>query len=132
MVCYVIPFAILGQAATNNPLAPFDPVVGSFPNTKAEFWKWGISVITPCIVFFLGKVPALPRPVLPVITPLLGIALGLILRKLGQLNLGWVDMAQAGAVAVFLRESVNQLVTKQLKSPANSETSAKPVAGPAS
>lgn len=134
----VISWLVVGWAAiaqtTNlsgtNALPPgFDPATANFPSTKTEFWTWGISIITPVIVWGFGKIPKLPRPVLPILTPIIGVLLGLALRKLGALNVSWVDMAQAGAVAVFIRESVNQLVTKQLKPGEDSKTDAKPVDG---
>ncbi len=118
-----------GIVQITNNLAPFNPVVGSFPDTKTEFWKWGISFATPLVVWLFGRIPALPRPVLPFLTPFIGIVFGLGLRKLGQLNLGWVDMGQAGLVAVALREGFNQAITKQLKPLEDSKTNTKPVDG---
>ena len=127
-----IGWTVLAQTTnlvTTNGVAGFDPGTANFPSTKTEFWTWGISIITPVIVWLFGKIPQLPRPVLPLLTPIIGVLLGLILKKLGALNLQWIDMAQAGAVAVFIRESVNQLVTKQLNRGEQSKTDAKPVDG---
>lgn len=106
-----------------------DPSKTPFPNTKEEFWVWAISLVTPAIVWLFGKIPQLPRPILPMLTPAIGIALGLGLRQLANLHLNWVDMAQAGTVAVFIRETVNQLVTKQMKPLEESKTNTKPVDG---
>jgi hypothetical protein len=127
VVCVFIAPVVFAQV-TNTPPA-FDPTTAPLPSGKTEFWTWAISIVTPLIVYGFGKIPQLPRPVLPILTPVIGVALGLIMRKLVALNLSWVDMAQAGAVAVFIRESVNQLVTKQMKPLEDSKTNAKPVDG---
>lgn len=114
--------------ATNTPPA-FDPGTANLPSSKEQFWTWGISLVTPVIIWLVGKIEKLPRPVLPLLTPVVGIALGLALKHLANLNLGWMDMAQAGTVAVFIREAVNQVITKQLKPGEASKTDAKPVDG---
>lgn len=116
-------------AQVTNAAPAFDPATAPLPSGKTEFWTWAISIITPLIVYGFGKIPQLPRPILPILTPVIGVLLGLIMKKLGALNLSWVDMAQAGAVAVFIRESVNQLITKQMKPLEDSKTNAKPVDG---
>jgi hypothetical protein len=132
-----LPFVLLASLAlvwfsvafgATNDLVPFKPA-GEFPSTKQDFWKWGISCVTPVIVWLFGKIPKLPRPVLPILTPFVGVILGLILRWLAGLNLGWVDMAQAGMVAVFIRESINQLITKKILPLEDSKTDTKPVDG---
>lgn len=85
------------------------------PDSKVDFWKWGIAAITPFIIYGISRIPKLPKPVLPTITPIVGILLGLGLKQLDAANLSWVDMGEAGALAVFIREVTNQWVTKQLK-----------------
>lgn len=116
---------VVSAVATNNPLAPFDPAVGSLPSTKTEFWKWAISAITPVIIWLCAKfIPKIPDGALPVLTPIVGIGLGYGLNALAGLHLGWVDMGQAGAVAVFIREVINQNVTQHL----NGEKAAKAAA----
>lgn len=94
---------------------------------REDIWKAVIAIVTPGIVYLIGKIPPLPRWVLPSITPLVGLGLGLILKYLGAANLAWVDMAQAGALAVFVREVINQTITKQVKPLEESKTEAKPV-----
>jgi len=88
---------------------------GALPQTTGQFWDLIIAAVTPVIVFGVSKViPALPRAFLPAITPVLGILLGLLVNKLAGANLSWIDMAKAGALAVFVREVVNQTITKRL------------------
>lgn len=85
------------------------------PGSKDAIWSYAISIVSPMLVWALIKlVPKLPKPVLPVITPVVGIGLGVGLHFLAGAQIGWIDMAKAGALAVFVRETVNQLVTKQL------------------
>ena len=85
-------------------------VAGSaLPQTKSEFWFWAISLVTPLIVAGVKKaVPSIPKLLIPITTPVLGMLLGMLLNWLQKANLGWVDMAQAGALAVFVREIVDQ------------------------
>lgn len=95
---------------------------------SAQYWDVAIASLTPLIVTGIAKVaPKLPKFLLPLVTPLIGIALGLGLNWLTKINLSWVDMAKAGALAVFIREVVNQTVTKQLtsKSQPSSDTETK-------
>ena len=95
-----------------------EPGVGTLPlpQTTSEFWTWAIAALTPLIVWAAKKaVPSIPKPLLPVATPVIGIILGIILNRLGKTDFGWMDMAKAGALAVFIRETVNQLITKRLE-----------------
>jgi hypothetical protein len=81
-------------------------------------WDLAISIVTPVIVTSIAKyIPKLPKWALPVSTPLIGMVLGIVLDKLGAASLSWFDTAKAGALAVFIRESWNQAVTKQMAEP---------------
>ena len=117
------------QILSNSPSPQIDPVNGPLPMSKDQFWAWGIAAVTPVITWLFGKIPQLPRPVLPVLTPFIGMVLGFILKKAEAAHLSWYSAAAAGSMAVFIRESVNQLVTKQLKPREESKTEAKPVDG---
>ncbi len=108
MVFALIAFtgSVLAQAATNA--IPAAPGLG-LPNTKMEFWIWSIAVLTPLIMTCVRQVmPKIPKLLIPIATPFIGIVLGLLLNWLQKSNLSWVDMAQAGALAVFIREIVDQ------------------------
>lgn len=103
------PFCLLAQ--TNAPTA-----TSPLPATTSEFWQYAIAVVVPLIVGGFRKlVPNIPPWLLPVSTPFVGLALGAGLNAFGASNMGWVDMAQAGAMAVMIRESFNQLIGKRLK-----------------
>lgn len=113
MALCLLPLTVLGQDTTPEPL----------PQTVSQYWDLGISIVTPLIVTGVYKiVPKIPKWVLPSITPLVGIGLGLAVNRLTDANLGWIDMAKAGALAVFIREVINQAITKQM--------AAKPAATP--
>jgi len=88
------------------------------PSTKQGFWTLAIAGATPLIVGLIYRlVPKIPKVVVPSITPVVGIGLGLLINWLGTKNLSWVDMAQAGALAVFVREVFTNAVTNQLAAP---------------
>ena len=81
----------------------------SLPQSKADFWLYAIAVVTPMIVMGIKKaMPRIPTVLLPVSTPLIGIGLGYLMNWFAAKNYGWVDMAQLGGLAVFIRESWDQ------------------------
>lgn len=94
------------------------PVPAPLPTNVSQYWDLIIAAVTPLIVTGIWKlVPKIPTWVLPVSTPVIGILLGLGIDALTKANLSWVDMAKAGALAVFIREVVNQAITRQLTPP---------------
>ncbi len=77
---------------------------------------YAIAVVTPLIIAGSKKlIPTVPKWLLPCVSPLVGIGLGFGLNAVGAANLAWIDAAQLGALGVFIREVVDQCVTKQLK-----------------
>ena len=116
----LIPLAALALVAFAGSLLAqtTPPAPAELPKTLSEFWILAIAAVTPLVVGGVYKiVPKIPKLVLPCLTPVIGIVLGLLINWLAKHNLGWVDMAQAGALAVFVREVFNQAVTKQLTPP---------------
>jgi hypothetical protein len=93
-----------------------DPAAPAIPASLAEYWTLAISGLSPVIVWAVSKLNV-PRNLLPLLSPVVGIGLGLLLNWLGATHLGWVDMAKAGALAVFIREAINQNVTQKLQAP---------------
>ena len=88
------------------------------PKTLSQYWDLAIAAVSPLIVTGLWKLmPKIPSAVVPLMAPVVGIGLGLLLNWLAKANLGWVDMAKAGALAVFVREVTNQVITKRLAAP---------------
>jgi hypothetical protein len=106
--------ALTSMAQTNT--VPSSPTsLTDFPTSKDALWSYAISFVSPFLVWLLAKfVPMVPRQFLPAITPFVGLGLGFALNAVAGANLGWIDMAKAGALAVFIRETTNQLITKQL------------------
>jgi len=83
------------------------------PQTLSQYWDLAIAAVSPLIVTGLWKLmPKLPKAVVPLLAPVVGIGLGLLLNWLAKAHLGWVDMAKAGALAVFIREVVNKAITQ--------------------
>jgi hypothetical protein len=106
-------------AQTNTTTLP------GVPTDLVGYWDLVIAAVSPLIVTGVAKlVPHVPKLVLPSITPLVGIGVGLALNKLAGANLSWYDMGKAGALAVFVREVINQAITKRLASevPAGNDT----------
>ena len=119
---------LVAQAAGALPEA--GTLVTPLPKSTAEYWMLGIAALTPLIVGGIYKLaPKLPKLVLPASTPIVGILLGLGVNALASANLGWIDMAQAGALAVFVREVWTNAVTKQLASAAGSPPANSPALG---
>lgn len=99
-------------AQTNTP-----PDLPGIPTDVLGYWDLAIAAISPLIVTGVAKlVPRIPKVLLPTMTPLVGIGVGLALNQLAGANLSWFEMGKAGALAVFVREVFNQAITKQLAS----------------
>jgi hypothetical protein len=107
---FTAPFLLLAQTNASDPTAPLPTDVGSY-------WEYGIAAITPILVWAFARFgPKVPVMLLPLLAPVVAIILGVILNKLASADLGWVDMAKAGGLAVFIRELTNQLVTNRITS----------------
>lgn len=110
---FTAPFLLLAQ--TNPPV--LDPSTAPLPTDVGSYWEYGIAIITPLLVWIFARFgPSVPVLVLPMLAPVVAIGLGLALNQLSSANIGWVDMAKAGTLAVFIRELTNQLVTKRMNS----------------
>lgn len=100
------------MAQTNNTPGGtgFDP--SKFPTGDAA-WLALIPPLTAFITWALGKIPPLPKGILPWITPLLGIGIGYAIKAINGAQLSPALTAGAGAVAVFIYEAAkNGLVDK--------------------
>lgn len=121
---------IVATNAGTNSFGAYVPVVPApdvstapLPASTFEFWTYAIAVIVPLLVGGMKKlVPKIPTWVLPVSTPFVGLLLGFILKWIGAANLSWVDMAQAGGLAVLIRESWNQIITTPIKGEEKAKT----------
>jgi hypothetical protein len=107
--------ATLSAFAQTNSVPSSPTSLTDFPTSTDALWSYAISFISPFIVWLMAKfVPKIPTAFLPAVTPLVGLGLGFALNKLGGAHLSWIDMAKAGALAVFIRETTNQWVTKSI------------------
>ena len=97
---------------TNMPVRDIGtpPALVPLPSSPSDFWVLGIGLVTPIIVSGVRRwVPAIPTVCLPLITPVIGLLIGLGLHYAGQ-DFSWWDGAKAGALAVFFRETVDQAI----------------------
>lgn len=102
---FAVTLAVMAQGAADS----------SLPVSKLDFWNLATAAITPMLVLLVSKViPVIPRSLLPILSPFVGIAIGAALNAIGAHSFSWYDSAAAGALGVFVREVVNQQVTKRL------------------
>lgn len=87
--------------ATNG--VTLDPEI--FPRGKEAIWLSLIPPITFTITWLFGKIPPLPKEILPWITPLIGVAVGTGLDWATSANWPWWSSASAGTVAVAIYEA---------------------------
>lgn len=113
-VNYLLLLSVVGLmsafAQTNTPSGGID--VSQFPTGDAA-WLAMIPPLTAFITWLLGKIPPLPKGILPWITPLLGIGIGYAIKYINGASLSPALTAGAGSVAVFIYEAAkNALVDK--------------------
>lgn len=77
-----------------------------FPVGKEAIWLALIPPITFTITWAVGKIPPLPKEVLPWITPVFGIIIGFVMNQATTANLPWWSSAGAGAIATTLYEAI--------------------------
>lgn len=118
IVLSAMAYTFTALAQTNLPPVTDPATPAPLPTTLLNYWELAIAGITPLIVSGIWWLaPKIPSVVIPLTTPFVGIGLGLLMNWLGKANLSWVDMGTAGALAVFVRETVNQAITKRLQTP---------------
>jgi hypothetical protein len=96
----LIAASVLTGAQTNLP-----PAVPAFPHGKEASWMALIPPITFTITWLFGKIPALPKVILPWITPLVGLGIGTALEWSSGQNWPWWSSAGAGTIAVAMYEA---------------------------
>lgn len=106
---------VLAQSSTNSlPPAPTD--LSIFPTSKDSIWLALITPITFTITWLVGKIPPLPKEILPWLTPVIGILIGTGIRYATNAHWSWWSEAGAGAIAVTLYEAVKGLTDAGPKS----------------
>lgn len=107
--------ALFGQTNESGTETPMQIPIGDIPVTRSQLWMFAIASVTPLIIHGIKTVvPRIPKPMLPISTPIVGVLLGLLVNWLAGKQLAWLDMTSAGAMAVFVREAWNQNVTRAL------------------
>ena len=103
-VLILISIGIYAQTNTNGlpGLPGVDP--GLFPTGDAALLAL-IPPLTALITWLLGKIPPLPKGILPWVTPFLGIGIGYLLQFINGAQLSPALTAAAGGLAVFLYEA---------------------------
>lgn len=102
-LCMLILISVGIYAQTNtNGLPGID--VSQFPTGDAA-WLALIPPLTAFITWLLGKIPPLPKGILPWVTPLLGIGIGYVLKYINGAELSPALTAGAGGLAVFIYEA---------------------------
>lgn len=106
----VLTIGVVAQT-TNVTTIPISAPLGG----GNEWWRIAIAALSPVVVWGMRRIaPKVPTLLLPMSAPLIGLGLGALLKSSGTADLSWFDAGQAGAVGVFVREVVNQGVTKPM------------------
>jgi hypothetical protein len=100
--------ALAAEAITNAPPAS-PPGVPDLPRGNDGIWLALIPPITFTITWLMGKIPPLPKVILPWITPVVGIAIGWVFDYATKANLPWWSAAGAGAIATTIYEAAKGL-----------------------
>lgn len=103
----VLAQATNGTVLTNTP--PIDPANPLFPQGKEAIWLALIPPATFTITWIFGKIPQLPKEILPWITPVIGVILGLVMNWATKANFPWWSSAGAGAIAVAIYEAAKNM-----------------------
>jgi hypothetical protein len=116
-----------GQPTNNYDVSQVNTVT---LDNHEGFVKWGILVLTPVIVYILGRWKSVPRKLLALSAPAIGFVVGWGLDKVTTgLNIDLGNAALSGGAGVALREIWNNFFTKKKKPLEESKTNAKPVDG---
>lgn len=93
---------ILAQVTNAPPVSDAPP---GLPLGKDAIWLALIAPITFTITWIIGKIPPLPKVILPWITPLIGIGIGAVIEWATKANFPWWSSAGAGAIATTIYQA---------------------------
>lgn len=96
---------VAAQTSTNSPIN----ISGPFPVGTEAIWLVLVAPATATITWLFGKIPPLPKWLLPWITPFAGIAIGWLIKYATNAHWPWWNSAGAGAIAVTLYEAAKGL-----------------------
>lgn len=87
---------------------------GVTPEHATAVAKTLITGMTPVAIYLAKEVlPRVPKWALPLAAPVIGIAFGAAMQKLGIQDMTLANTAQAGGLGVFVREAYDQLYGKK-------------------
>jgi hypothetical protein len=101
LVCCASVFA---QGTNTPPVIP--PPSNPFPVGKDAAWFAFIPLVTFGITWIMGKVKSLPKNILPLLTPIIGVAIGAVIEWATKSNFPWWSEAGAGAISVAIYEAL--------------------------
>jgi len=107
LVLLTVTSCILTLAQETNAPPMYDPVL--FPHGNDAIWAALIPPITFGITWAIGKIPPLPKDILPWLTPVAGILIGLVMDWVNKVNIGWISSGALGTIAVFAYEAIRGL-----------------------
>lgn len=99
---------VMAQVITNSPPAG-NGVLDSLPRGKDAIWLALVPPATFTITWLVGKIPPLPKEILPWLTPLTGILIGAVIDWGTKSNLPYWSTAGAGAISVAIFEAIKGL-----------------------
>lgn len=102
--------AAWGQS-TNGTLTNLPPAspTNPFPAGTDAIWFAVIPVVTFGITWLVGKIRSLPPQVIPLLTPIIGVAVGSLIQWATNAHFPWWSQAGAGAVSVAIYEALKGL-----------------------
>ena len=100
-------FVVISTIAQTNtpPTSPTNP----FPVGKDAIWFAFIPLVTFILTWLAGKAKSLPKELLPILTPIFGVLVGVVIEKLTNANFPWWSQAGAGAISVMIYETIKGL-----------------------
>jgi hypothetical protein len=94
-----------GTLTNLPPIAPTNP----FPAGTDAIWFAVIPLVTFGITWLVGKIRSLPTQVIPLLTPIIGVAVGSLIEWATNAHFPWWSQAGAGAVSVAIYEALKGL-----------------------
>lgn len=94
---------VTNGSPTNSP--PIN-TSGPFPVGTEAIWLALVAPATATITWAIGKIPPLPKQILPWLTPFVGIGIGWLMKYATDAHWPWWNSAGAGAIATTLYEGI--------------------------
>lgn len=106
IVALVGSLQIIFAQPTNDVRAVLAPGVPNLPQGKEAIWLALVAPITFTVTWLIGKIPPLPKEVLPWLTPVVGILLGVVMKKATDSHWAWWSSAAFGMISTTIYEGI--------------------------